>query len=37
MRLPCQWHKAANIGGGTVKLVVVDQVEGDAGNTELRK
>jgi quercetin dioxygenase-like cupin family protein len=32
-----QWHKAANIGGGTVKLVVVDQVEGDQGNTELRK
>ena len=32
-----QWHKAANIGSGTVKLIVVDQVEGDAGNTELRK
>ena len=32
-----QWHKAANIGGGTVKLVVVDQVEGDQGNTDLRK
>jgi len=32
-----QWHKAANIGAGTVKLVVVDQVEGDQGNTELRK
>jgi quercetin dioxygenase-like cupin family protein len=32
-----QWHRAANTGGGTVKLVVVDQVEGDAGNTELRK
>jgi quercetin dioxygenase-like cupin family protein len=32
-----QWHKAANIGGGTVKLVVVDQVEGDQDNTELRK
>jgi quercetin dioxygenase-like cupin family protein len=32
-----QWHKAANIGGGVVKLVVVDQVEGDEGNTELRK
>jgi quercetin dioxygenase-like cupin family protein len=32
-----QWHKAANIGGGTVKLVVVDQVEGDQGNTELRE
>jgi quercetin dioxygenase-like cupin family protein len=31
-----QWHKAANIGADAVKLVVVDQVEGEQGNTVLR-
>ena len=31
-----QWHKAANIGADAVKLVVIDQVEGTAGNTVLR-
>jgi len=31
-----QWHKAANIGAGAVRLVVIDQVEGDQGNTVLR-
>jgi quercetin dioxygenase-like cupin family protein len=31
-----QWHKAANIGADAVKLVVIDQVEGEQGNTVLR-
>jgi quercetin dioxygenase-like cupin family protein len=31
-----QWHKAANIGADAVKLVVIDQVEGEHGNTVLR-
>jgi quercetin dioxygenase-like cupin family protein len=31
-----QWHKAANVGADPVKLVVVDQVEGEQGNTVLR-
>jgi quercetin dioxygenase-like cupin family protein len=32
-----QWHKAANIGKNHVKLVVIDQVEGDQNNTVLRQ
>ena len=32
-----QWHKAANIGSGAVRLVVIDQTEGDQSNTVLRK
>jgi len=31
-----QWHKAANNGADAVKLVVIDQVEGEQGNTVLR-
>ena len=31
-----QWHKAANIGADAVKLVVIDQVEGEQGSTVLR-
>lgn len=31
-----QWHKAANIGKGPVRLLVIDQVEGEQGNTVLR-
>jgi quercetin dioxygenase-like cupin family protein len=31
-----QWHKAANIGADAVKLVVIDQVEGEHENTVLR-
>jgi quercetin dioxygenase-like cupin family protein len=31
-----QWHKAPNIGADAVKLVVIDQVEGEQGNTVLR-
>jgi len=31
-----QWHKAANIGADAVKLMVIDQVEGEHGNTVLR-
>jgi quercetin dioxygenase-like cupin family protein len=32
-----QWHKAANIGKTHVKLVVIDQVEGDENNTIIRQ
>jgi quercetin dioxygenase-like cupin family protein len=32
-----QWHKAANIGRTQVKLVVIDQVEGDENNTIIRQ
>jgi len=31
-----QWHRAANVGRGPVRLVVIDQTEGDRGNTEIR-
>ncbi len=31
-----QWHKASNIGRDTVKLLVIDQIEGDQSNTILR-
>jgi quercetin dioxygenase-like cupin family protein len=31
-----QWHKAANIGQGSVRLLVIDQIEGDRNNTVLR-
>lgn len=32
-----QWHQATNIGDGPVKLLVIDQVEEGAKNTELRQ
>jgi quercetin dioxygenase-like cupin family protein len=32
-----QWHKAANIGTGPVKPLVVDQVEGDGSNTVIQQ
>jgi quercetin dioxygenase-like cupin family protein len=32
-----QWHKATNIGKGPVKLLVVDQVEGDQNNTVIQQ
>jgi quercetin dioxygenase-like cupin family protein len=32
-----QWHQATNIGAGPVKLLVIDQVEQGAKNTELRQ
>jgi quercetin dioxygenase-like cupin family protein len=32
-----QWHQATNIGTDPVKLLVIDQVEGDAKNTVLRQ
>jgi quercetin dioxygenase-like cupin family protein len=32
-----QWHKGANLGDGPVKLLVIDQVSGDANNVVLRK
>lgn len=32
-----QWHQATNIGDGPVKLLVIDQVEEVAKNTELRQ
>lgn len=31
-----QWHRAENIGSDPVKLLVIDQVEGAAGNTILK-
>ncbi len=31
-----QWHRAENIGNDAVKLLVIDQVEGSAGNTILK-
>ncbi len=31
-----QWHRARNVGDNAVKLLVIDQVEGDVGNTLLR-
>jgi quercetin dioxygenase-like cupin family protein len=31
-----QWHRAENVGGDPVKLLVIDQVEGDANNTVLK-
>ncbi|QPC92549.1 cupin domain-containing protein [Mesorhizobium sp. INR15] len=32
-----QWHQATNVGDGPVKLLVIDQVEEGAKNTELRQ
>jgi quercetin dioxygenase-like cupin family protein len=32
-----QWHRASNIGTGPVKLVVIDQVDGDQANTVMRQ
>jgi quercetin dioxygenase-like cupin family protein len=32
-----QWHQGANIGAEPLKLLVIDQVEKDQSNTELRK
>jgi quercetin dioxygenase-like cupin family protein len=32
-----QWHQAANVGDGPVKLLVIDQVEEGTQNTVLRK
>ncbi|MBZ9677256.1 cupin domain-containing protein [Mesorhizobium sp. ES1-1] len=32
-----QWHQATNIGDSPVKLLVIDQVEEGAKNTELRQ
>jgi quercetin dioxygenase-like cupin family protein len=32
-----QWHQATNVGDGAVKLLVIDQVEEGAKNTELRQ
>lgn len=31
-----QWHRAENVGDDVVKLLVIDQVEGAAGNTILK-
>lgn len=31
------WHLGANVGDDTVRLVVIDQVEGDAPNTILKE
>lgn len=31
-----QWHRAENVGDGPVKLLVIDQVEGNANNTILK-
>lgn len=31
-----QWHRAENVGGNPVKLLVIDQVEGTAVNTILK-
>lgn len=31
-----QWHKAANIGSNAVRLLVIDQTEGQQSNTMLR-
>lgn len=31
-----QWHRAENVGADAVRLVVIDQVEGDTENTLLR-
>jgi len=31
-----QWHRAKNVGEDAVKLLVIDQVEGDANNTVLK-
>lgn len=31
-----QWHRAENVGGDAVKLLVIDQVEGTAANTVLK-
>ncbi len=31
-----QWHQASNIGQDSVKLLVIDQIEGDQNNTVLR-
>ena len=31
-----QWHRAENVGNGPVKLLVIDQVEGNANNTILK-
>ncbi len=32
-----QWHKAANIGKTPVKLLVIDQIEGQQSNTVLKQ
>ena len=31
-----QWHRAENVGDDAVKLLVIDQVEGNANNTVLK-
>ena len=31
------WHQGANVGNDTVRLIVIDQVEGDAPHTILRQ
>jgi len=31
-----QWHHAKNVGDDVVKLLVIDQMEGDVENTLLR-
>lgn len=31
-----QWHRAENVGDDTVKLLVIDQVEGETTNTILK-